>query len=364
MLFFILVLMLAGFRWDVGIDWMAYYNMFGGEILGNDILAERMEPFNLISCAILTTNGFTDGRYWIWGMALINLFFVTKSISLYSKKVVISMLLYILLGFYFDSLNMVRQACAISIGLYGWQFIDKSLMKYMVTIGFATLFHSSAILLISLYFINKLSVSVKFLKTLVVVSILLAPVSTILAPKLILLLPMYQQYGDSSVIKYASGSGNILSYIRIVFPLFLMYLSICKWQAIERSDYRYIALNTICGLLVSIAFPTTQLMIRMSFYFTIGLIFYIPYLYDLFSIPIRKQLWTVTIVYYILYLSVNYLFSPVAKIIPYTLRFDLDVYKLLSLSLILLSLVIVFMRLIRSRNKVLKSSIRSSVDEI
>lgn len=339
--FFIIALFLSGFRWDVGIDWMSYYNSFGGGILDNDKLSENMEPFNLITCALLQKNGYTDGRYWIWCMALIYLFFMAKSIAIYSRHIMVSIGLYVLMGHYFDSLNMVRQACAIAIGLYSWQFIDKNFSKYCLTILFASLFHTSAIFLFPLYYINRLNITKRKLKVMVIISVLIAPLSTILAPKLILAFPIYQQYGDPSVLKYATGSGNMLSYLRMLFPLFIMYLTLSKWNYIEKSNRRILSICTICGLLCCIAFPTTQIIIRISFYFTIGLIFYLPYLFSLFQTRNRKILWTICIVYYSFFLLINYLLSPVAKIIPFNLRFDMDFYKLLVLSTIILSFLII-----------------------
>lgn len=174
------------------------------------------------------------------------------------------------------------------------------------------------------------------MKQFIIIAVLIAPFSTYLAPKLIFALPMYEKYQDSSVIKYATGSGNILSYIRMVFPLMLMYLSYLKWDILSKKANITIAKLTFLGLLLCIAFPTTLLIIRTSFYFTIGLIFYIPCLFRLFTFTNKLILWGLTLIYYSLSLAINYLYVPTAKIIPYTLRFDLDFHKVLILFIITL----------------------------
>lgn len=340
---FLILLFCAGFRWDVGIDWESYYNMFDGSILTNETFKDRIEPINLIILYLLQDNGFSDGRYWIWVMATITLLFVTKAIYEYSPSVVKSFLLFFVLGFFFDSLNGVRQFCAVAITFYSWRFILKrDILLYIPWILFAAMFHSSAVVAIPLYFFYNNDYLIKHCRSLTIMAVIIAPISTILAPAILMHLPFESAYQDETLIKYATGSGNILSYLRMIYPLFFLNFMIrfCKRAAFSE-DVRFFISTCVFGMLLLIAFPTTQLIIRLSYYFQIGLIILLPFLRltNQITLPIRKRFWLMTIFYSSVYLVVNYMAKPIAKIMPYTLRTDLLDTNLIML---LFTIIIIF----------------------
>lgn len=344
--FFILLAFLSGFRWDVGIDWMAYYQMFSGNALDNDTLREGMEPINLIVCSVLQYFGYGDSRYWIWIMAIIITFFISKSIYLFSPSVFKSFILFVIIGFFFDSLNTIRQFCAISITMYAWLYIfERNLFKYIFWILLALCFHSSAIIMIPIYYIYNLQFNRNQLKLLLLIGLIIAPISTIIAPTILKLLPFDTAYKDDSVIKYATGSGNILSYLRMIFPT-IIFIFIIKFKSfIYKNKYSVFFVNmSLIGIWLNLAFPTTQLVIRLSYYFQIALIILIPMICNnkFVSYRNRKVVWYSCVTYYSLFLLINYVLKPIAKIYPYHLKFDLlniDLITLLIILIIFLSII-------------------------
>jgi transmembrane protein EpsG len=337
--FFLIALTLSGFRWDVGIDWMTYYKMYAGMTLFNyDTLSESQEPINILIKNSLVNFGFSDGRFWIWIMAVITLYFISKSILLYSSSVVKSIILFFIMGFFFDSLNGLRQFCAVSISMISWKYaLEKNFFKFTAIVIVASLFHFSALCVSVVIFLSKYQINRHIIWKLLLISLIIAPVSTVLAPKLITIIPGYEKYGDANVIKFATGSGNILSYLRMVFPIFLVILIRNNLSKFYISRYWQLITNiSLLGLFLLIAFPTTQLVIRLSYYYCISLIFLIPYICS----KIGKDgtfIWLTTIIYYILFTTITYLFRPESKILPYKLKFDL-----FSWDLVILTICVIF----------------------
>lgn len=352
-LFFMVLAFFAGFRWDVGIDWMSYYESFGSDINGNGNPL-KLEPINLGMNILLRSFGYFDSRYWIWIMAIITLFFTSKSIYLYSSSPVKSFVLFILMGFFFDSLNTVRQFCAVAIALYSWQYIIagnfKSFAKWLVV---AVLLHSSAVVVLPAYFLIKYPIKRKYLKFLIISGIFLSPISTKVAQFVVLHLPFKTAYADSDFIKYAVGSGNIFSYIRMLFPLFMLVYLKSIWNKIAKDKFsNFILSMSTVGMWLQIAFPTSQLVIRISYYYEIAMIILIPLILRCKDIKLinRKLLWALTIVYFSLFLFITYLSRPVAKIIPYTMKFDLMNGKLFVLLGLVIVLLILFSKSARYLN--------------
>lgn len=344
--FFLISVFLSIFRWNVGIDWSMYYNQFNKGIhVGASIFEEHMEPLNILISNVLVFCGLNDGRYWIGVMALISMYFVYNNISVYSTSVWKSILLFFIVGFFFDSLNTVRQFCAISITVYSWRYVlQKQLVKFLLVVLLASLFHTSALSTLIIYFFPHVRFSKRWVTKILIVALIIAPISTLVAPKLIGLIPAYEQYMDKSVIKYATGSGNVLSYLRMIYPSFLLLIMRGNLKVLYINSYWKLLTNiSILGLFILIAFPTTQLMIRLAYYFYFALIFIIPYLFSKIKFPNGKFLWIFTVVYFCIYTYITYLSRSASKITPYTMRFDLCNWQLLVLIVVVvLSLQLLF----------------------
>jgi hypothetical protein len=78
----------------------------------------------------------------------------------YSKMPFLTILLYILLGFYAFSFSGLRQSIAIGLILISYHFIYRAkLLPFLLTVIFATLFHFSAIVFLPVYLIRNIKLS-------------------------------------------------------------------------------------------------------------------------------------------------------------------------------------------------------------
>lgn len=140
---------IVGFRNNVGVDWLGYKNLFEG-IAANKPTYEVELGYYFINKLVAALGGSSEIMFFL--VALISWFFIFKSVS----NLYLPLLLFFLFveEYFFWSMNGVRQFVSISLFLYSIQFVlDRSLFKYLLFISIAILFHSSALLLLPLYFI-------------------------------------------------------------------------------------------------------------------------------------------------------------------------------------------------------------------
>ena len=122
-------------------------------------------------------SGFSEVGYngWEWGFNILTktIVFFTRDIHVYmaiitaiclagpfyaiyrySKKVWLSVLLYINLYFFYCTMNFLRQSIAISITLFAYTFlINRKFVRYVLLIIFAAAFHSTALIMLPVYFL-------------------------------------------------------------------------------------------------------------------------------------------------------------------------------------------------------------------
>lgn len=95
----------------------------------------------------------------IIAMNLISLYFVTKFINQYSLNKNLSLLLFLPLYFQFD-MHAARTAVAISISTIGITYVlQRHIFKFCIAIFFATLFHSSAAIVLPIYFFMNININ-------------------------------------------------------------------------------------------------------------------------------------------------------------------------------------------------------------
>lgn len=111
---------------------------------------------------------------FIIAAAIFCVLYVT-SIHKYTDNFILAVFLFFGTGTFLDSMNGIRQAIAMAIIFYGFRYIkNKQFWKYLFTIVIASLFHSTAILMLILYFLFNMKFSPNNVFLLIFASIVLA----------------------------------------------------------------------------------------------------------------------------------------------------------------------------------------------
>lgn len=177
--FTILLTLLAFFRYGVGTDYFAYEYLYYrlNESPIKEFLhgLDGQEVLFRVFGSMIKSFGFSYQSYLIV-VAAINLLFVYKICRKYSKNPALSLFLYFCFYYIVWTFSGLRQGLAMAVGVY---FLlecirERKTVKLLIVVGILSFIHTSAIILIPLYFLSQLQVSRSKLTLLSVLSIIAA----------------------------------------------------------------------------------------------------------------------------------------------------------------------------------------------
>ncbi len=153
LLILFIIALVSGLRYNVGVDWQTYFDLFDQLRVTPDIAASELKQELGFFALMKLFSGLGWSFQWLlFAMALISWFFVIKSVP----KFILPLVLFFLFvdEFFFWSMNGMRQFGAVAIWLYALRFlINRNFKWYVLTLGLGSLLHLSALLLIPLYFV-------------------------------------------------------------------------------------------------------------------------------------------------------------------------------------------------------------------
>lgn len=159
LLSFMSIFIVSALRVDVGTDYRSYVDWF-------DNVTEISFGYTnfLFNNIIFIIKVFSKNSQWLFVISsLMILGLVFLSVIEQKNEYDMSLYLFIVLGFYFATMNGIRQWLAISLFMYSYKFIiKKDFLRYSVCIIIASLFHISAITLLPFYFIINFIVNDKW----------------------------------------------------------------------------------------------------------------------------------------------------------------------------------------------------------
>ncbi len=285
----------AGFRYEVGTDFNAYYKadqVFGGNVW--EKIKTLHEPG--ISILIEIVNLFTKERgAYIFTFSLLTIVPTTYVLLRRSDNYTVILLLYVFTGCWHGSFNGVRQYLAATVLMLGHRYIlDKKFVKYAITVLIAYCFHSSAVVMLVLYFIMRGKINYR--------NIFLLALGTILvAGNYETIFSFIGLLKDKDVVMdtYATASVNILRVLANCAPAVLaIALYIKKDPTPEQTFY-------INGLIVNaaamIAASNSTYLARIGIYTSLFIPAGLPKLIRFEDKKMEKLLWVIIIVLFAIF---------------------------------------------------------------
>lgn len=158
-------------------------------VTGSDthMYVTSFQNYNLHKWSVLNVNGYFEIGYQVFnilisyltnskrGFLLIVSFIINiavyKLIKENSNNYLLSVIMYINLHFLYSSMNITRQYMALVIVLIAFRFVkEKKLLQFILSIIFATLFHSSAWIALLIYPMYHMSFSHKKVFVIIIIS--------------------------------------------------------------------------------------------------------------------------------------------------------------------------------------------------
>lgn len=163
---FIPLIIISGFRSStVGIDTKQFTEAFSAiiKMAPNEFDRLRYEYGFSYLCWILGKFS-TDPQILIFTTSMFINVSVARFIYKNSDDICLSTILYVLCNFFFSYMNIMRQAIAIAIILWGFEYLkEKKYIKYSIFVVIASLFHGSALLALLLIVLRQFNFNRQFL---------------------------------------------------------------------------------------------------------------------------------------------------------------------------------------------------------
>lgn len=164
----------SGLRWNVGTDFASVY--VHGFYMIKSGMGVTWEPgYVLLNRLALLFTGDPAGIMLL--SSFVFLFFTYRAICDSSVDIGLSVLFAVLTGFYFYSMNGIRQWIALSVFLYSIKYIREArFFRYMFWIAAASTVHFSALIFIPVYFLCRIRIPPKAGALIVAASVAALPV--------------------------------------------------------------------------------------------------------------------------------------------------------------------------------------------
>lgn len=172
---FALLFFISAFRGDFTTDYNNYSYLFR--------LYNRYDFFEIFQVELYQETGyilfnkiigiFTDNVLYLFiSVSLIILLSFYSQFKKHSPYIWLSVLLFVTVGSYYTSFNIMRQIMAVAIVFSGSKYLyERKPLKYFLVVIIASLFHKTALIMIIFYYILNLRLSFKNIITLLVGSI-------------------------------------------------------------------------------------------------------------------------------------------------------------------------------------------------
>ena len=178
--------------------------------------------------------------------SILIIFLLSALIKKKSLYPLLSIWLYITLGIFQTQMNMSRNAIGILICYLSFDFIrERKLVKYILCVVLATLFHSSSILFLPFYWIaGKIKLTPKFLSRTLILAIVFGFGFSVIRPMVVRVLPLeYSRY----------FSGNTTKLESLMVGAFHLLLLLFTWVMMEREGRLKAVNDEIIGVWMFVA---------------------------------------------------------------------------------------------------------------
>ncbi|WCG37218.1 EpsG family protein [Aerococcus urinaeequi] len=304
--------LISGLRWGVFGDYFNYANNY---IIYKNSFWESLITFNepgIRFIAYISQYIYDDyaTMFLICSLLTISLFIIP--LYKHSDYFFISILLYIFIGAWHGSFNGVRQYIASAIIFFGHRLIyEKKFWKYLIVVIVASLFHSSAMIMILLYFVPKSKLN--FIQIIIFLLLIIITLSSYnyIFEFIEIFFNRYRSY-NFTITEYVTNDVSIARIAVMLTPV-LVYLGITPKKFLDTRNHNenpfYINLLFV-NAAVYLMTANSSYLARFGIYTTIFLTIGIPKLFLQIKRKYRYLYYYFTIILFFFYWIYDILGTP------------------------------------------------------
>ncbi|WP_026509544.1 EpsG family protein [Butyrivibrio sp. LC3010] len=265
---FVLLTGVSALRLNVGNDYSKYVEFMHRTFSGAVVPTEA--GFNYLTKIIYTLSGFENyvGVFAVFAAATV--FFFLAAISRQAEDFFLSFMMFMLLGYYFQSISTVRYYLALAIALYSIDLcIKKDWPGFVLLILCGSLFHKSLLVVLVLYPLAAMKWKRWMYCVLALLSVSCIFLNDIYLKIAIKLYPSYEG------TEYLQGGTSRISILRCAGVLILAAIILGRDIIKDRrmSFYFYANLGALILYVFCAFLPTVS---RIAYYYSVTQILYVP----------------------------------------------------------------------------------------
>lgn len=260
----------AGLRYNVGTDYLAYIINY------EEYKTLKFQNIGCSFVAKLSEHIYDDYSTWFFLMSLITVGFCIFAIKKHSRIWPLSIILYLFMGYWHLSFNIVKQCVSMAIIIaYQEHLYDKNIFKWIFVCLVASLFHISALFMIPIYFLVIRKINIRQLIIIVFVGIVIS----LGYQQLFEIISFLKGNAGTESLTSAVGARevNVLRILVNIAPTFLLLFIRSSFDN-EDMELRVLSNFSILNAVLSIAASKSVYLTRFCNYTGIFNLFFIPFI--------------------------------------------------------------------------------------
>jgi len=310
----IFIIFLACFRYNIGTDYLNYLSIYSSlqDGYSNYNIEIGYKYINLLFVHLKLPYAFSV-FFFAFFTNVFMLFFIKK----HSIDPMLSLVLYILLNYYFITYNVVRQIMAISIFLLGVDYIfQKKYLKFIAITLFASLFHYTMLLGLIYPFLKNIKLRSLICIWGILLPFIIFPIQTVIM-KVVPNSFYYAHYFDSQFFMKSSQ----LSMLKLILPNILVIVSFIYSKYFNGQYERFWLKLFVFSISIANLANGTNVLMRLNYGFQISEIIFYPLFISKIAKSEKKCICILLVAYAMLFYIGTVVIRGAHGVIPYQLLF-------------------------------------------
>lgn len=299
LIIFVLLFSVSALRLNVGNDYLNYVEFM--HLAYSKAYVPTEVGFNVLACVVYYLCGFENYLLVFAIFSFATIFFFMKGMLDQSRWFTLSFVMFMLLGYYFQSLSTVRYYLALSMAFFSIKYvINKDWPRFVLIVLIGSLFHKSLLVVLVLYLVAQLN-----WKRWLYVALLIMGGSCLFLSDFYLkiVVALYPSYKDTV---YLEGGTSIVNIARCVLVLgfsLLLYRKVIE----KNRAYRFYFICNVMALALYVFGSFLPIISRIGYYLTVTHILFIPALVQGIKDERKRQIATAGVIiacvlYFMLYM--------------------------------------------------------------
>ncbi|SFC17382.1 EpsG family protein [Butyrivibrio sp. YAB3001] len=270
LIIFVLLFGVSALRLNVGNDYLNYVEFM--HLVFSKAYVPTELGFNVLTYVVYYLCGFENYILVFALFAFATIYFFMKAMLEQSEWFTFSFMMFMLLGYYFQSLSTVRYYLALSMALYSIKYLMKGdYPKFLLIVIIGSLFHKSLLVVLLLYFVAKLD-----FKRWMYVALIIAGISCLFLKDIYLKIVvfLYPSYKNTEYLAGGTSGANIVRCLVILAFSLYLYNDVVK----DNKNNKFYFMCNVLATVLYIFGSFLPVISRIGYYLTVTHILFIPVL--------------------------------------------------------------------------------------